>query len=204
MAGRIKVGERYGRLITLEDVGKDNKGYRLWKCKCDCGNETIVPSRYLGKGTLSCGCYAREQSAKRLTKHGKRFSRIYTVHNSMIQRCKNPNAHEYENYGGRGISVCDEWKDFEAFEAWAMSNGYEDTLTLDRIDTNGNYEPSNCRFVPMNTQQRNRRSNVRITHNGETHCMSEWAEIAGVAYGTFCKRIYAGWSMERAMQPVNR
>ena len=128
----------------------------------------------------------------------------------MLQRCNNPNAHEYHNYGGRGIEVCDEWLNFETFERWAVDNGYDENAkrglcTLDRINTDGDYEPSNCRFVSMRTQQRNRRNNRLITYNGETRCMKEWADIAGIAYGTFQKRLASGWSMERAMTaPLSR
>lgn len=197
-------GKRFGRLVALEPIGRDNRGYVIWRCKCDCGNEKNVATRYLGKGTSSCGCYSKELHAKMQTRHGKRYSRIYDLHKSMVDRCNRKTAHEYENYGGRGIKVCDEWMDFQNFYEWAMANGYDENssrkeCTLDRIDVNGNYEPSNCRFVSMKTQQRNKRSNVLITYNGETHCMSEWAEIAGIKYVTFCHRIKAGWSMEDAM-----
>ncbi len=198
-------GCRFGRLIALEPNGRDKSGYVVWRCKCDCGREVDVSNKYLGKGTMSCGCLAKELSAKRLETHGKSRSRIYRVHRTMMMRCYNPNAHEYENYGGRGITVCDEWHDFERFYEWAVQNGYDENskkqseCTIDRIDHNGNYEPSNCRFVSMKTQQRNKRSNVLITYNGETHCMSEWAEIAGLKYVTFCHRLKAGWSMEDAM-----
>lgn len=198
------VGMRFGRLVAIEPVGRDKRGYVTWRCKCDCGNEKNVSSRYLGKGTASCGCLARELAAKRSTVHGKCHTRLYELHKSMMDRCNRATAHEYENYGGRGIKVCDEWQNFQNFYEWAKNNGYDENAkrgqcTLDRIDVNGDYEPSNCRFVPMKTQQRNRRNNVLITYNGETHCMSEWAEIAGIRYGTFLKRIYAGWSMEDAM-----
>lgn len=198
------VGQRFGRLVAIEPIGRDKQGYVIWRCKCDCGNEKNVSTKCLGRGTASCGCLARELSTERLTKHGKRYTRLYGVYDGMIDRCNKPNAHEYENYGGRGIKVCDEWMDFDNFYKWAMENGYDESAkhgkcTLDRIDVNGNYEPSNCRFVSMKTQQRNRRNNVLITYNGETHCMSEWAEIAGLKYVTFCHRIKAGWSMEDAM-----
>lgn len=203
-------GQRFGRLVALEAVGRDKQGYVLWKCKCDCGNEKIASIKYLGRGTCSCGCYSKEVHNSVRTKHGKRYTRLYKVHTSMIQRCTNPNAHGYENYGGRGIKVCDEWKEYSSFEKWAKENGYDETAkhgkcTLDRIDTNGNYEPDNCRFVNMQVQQRNRRSNHLIAFNGETHCLKEWAEIIGISYGTLCKRIAYGWSIERALTaPLNR
>lgn len=210
MRGKDIRGQRFGRLIAIELVGKDAYGYNLWRCKCDCGKEKLVSLKYLGKGTSSCGCYAEEIQMRNRTKHGKRYTRLYQVHKTMLQRCSNPNAHEYENYGGRGIKVCDEWKDFERFEKWAIENGYDDSAkhgncTLDRIDSNGDYEPSNCRWTTMKHQQRNRRNNVLITYNGETHCMSEWAEIIGIPYGTFIKRIAYGWSIERAITtPLTR
>ena len=203
-AFRDLTGQRFGRLVAIESVGRDKQGYVIWRCHCDCGNEKNVSTKNLGKGTESCGCLARELTIRRLTKHGKCHSRIYETYRGMVDRCNSPNTHEYENYGGRGIKVCDEWMDFQNFYDWAMANGYNEDAersqcTIDRMDVNGDYEPSNCRFVTMKTQQRNRRNNVLITYNGETHCLSEWAEIAGLRYGTFLKRIYAGWSMEDAM-----
>lgn len=189
------IGKKIGRLTVLENVGKEN-GYTLWRCKCDCGNEKVVSGKYLGKGTRSCGCLSRELASLRLKTHGQAKTRIYRVYRTMMGRCNNPNAHEYANYGGRGIGVCNEWNTFENFYDWAMQNGYSDELTIDRIDPNGNYEPSNCRFVDMKHQQRNRRNNVNVTYNGETHCLSEWAEIIGIGYGTLLKRRDANWSTE--------
>lgn len=205
LKGKDVAGQRFGRLVALEPVGRTKAGYIIWRCKCDCGNEKEVSIKDLGRGTSSCGCYSKEVHDKIRTKHGKSRSRIYCVHTAMMMRCYNPNAHEYEGYGGRGIKVCDEWRtNFEAFAEWAYANGYDEKAkrresTLDRIDVNGNYEPSNCRFASAKEQSRNRRSNVMITYNGETHCMSEWAEIAGLKYVTFCHRLKAGWSMEDAM-----
>lgn len=202
-------GKRFGRLVALEPCGRDKQGYVIWRCKCDCGNIKEASTKNLGNGTASCGCYSKELHSAMLKTHGGAKSRLYRMYRTMFGRCTNPNAHEYENYGGRGITVCDEWSDFAPFREWALANGYDENAkrgqcTLDRIDPNKGYSPDNCRFVNMKTQQRNRRNNVLITYNGETHCMSEWAEKAGVRYGTFLKRIYAGWSMDRALQPVNR
>lgn len=201
------VGQRFGRLTVIEPMSKGEDGRARWLCKCDCGNYKAVSNSNLGRGIVSCGCKKAEclKSNEFRPIHGQSRTRLYGVWGSMVDRCNNPHAHEYENYGGRGIKVCDEWRnDYEQFEAWAMANGYDESAkrgkcTLDRIDLNGNYEPSNCRFIAIKEQNRNRRSNVLITYNGETHCMSEWAEIAGLKYGTFLKRIYAGWSMEDAM-----
>lgn len=201
--GKDISGQRFGRLVAIEPIGKTKEGNIIWRCKCDCGNEKDVSTKYLGHGTSSCGCYSKEVHKKALTKHGQRHSRLYNVHRSMVARCNNPNVHEYGNYGGRGIEVCDEWRDFKNFADWAKENGYTEAergkCTLDRIDPNGNYEPSNCRWASMKTQERNRRNNVLITFRGETHCMSEWAEIAGLKYVTFTHRFKAGWSMEKIM-----
>lgn len=203
--GKDISGQRFGRLVAIEPIGKTKVGNIIWRCKCDCGNEKNVSTKDLGHGTSSCGCYSKEVHKKVFTKHGQRHSRLYSVHRSMLGRCRNPNVREYHNYGGRGIKVCDEWRNsFEAFRDWAYANGYDENApkcecTLDRIDPNGNYEPSNCRWVSIKTQERNRRNNVLITFRGETHCMSEWAEIAGLKYVTFHHRIKAGWSMERIM-----
>lgn len=203
--GRDITGQRFGRLVAIEPIGRDKQGYIIWRCKCDCGNEKSVTTKYLGKGTSSCGCFSKEVHDKARTKHGKRFTRLYAIHKGIKDRCLNPNHPTYKNYGNRGIKICDEWlNDFEAFEKWALANGYDENApkgqcTLDRIDVNGNYEPSNCRFVSMKEQERNKRNNVLITYNGETHCMSEWAEMAGLKYITFQHRLYAGWSMEDAL-----
>ena len=201
------VGQRFGRLTVIEPMGKGKDGRARWLCQCDCGNYKAVSNSNLGKGIVSCGCKKAEDLKKNAIKpiHGQSRTRLYGVWGAMVDRCNNPHAHEYENYGGRGIKVCDEWRwDYTQFEAWAMANGYDEKAkkgecTLDRIDPNGNYEPSNCRFASAKEQSRNRRSNVLITYNGETHCMAEWAEIAGLKYATFIQRLYAGWSMEDAM-----
>lgn len=154
-----KTGRRYGRLVVVEYVYKGK-----WLCKCDCGNETVVPSVNLANGhTKSCGCLNRDVSIAINTKHGGKGTRLYAVWKSMKSRCYNKNERAYSLYGGRGILVCDEWlDDFATFRNWAMENGYDPNAprgkcTIDRINVNGNYEPSNCRFVDMKTQARNRR-----------------------------------------------
>lgn len=161
-------GNRYGRLVVLERNGSVNGGQAKWLCQCDCGKQTTVRGQLLRNGhTQSCGCLASEKKAERIAKrnrtHGGTYTRLYPIWHSMNQRCCEPTHKFYKDYGGRGITVCDEWRNsFEAFRDWAMANGYDETVqrgqcTLDRIDNDGNYEPSNCRWVSMKVQATNRR-----------------------------------------------
>ena len=132
-------------------------------------------------------------------KHGGRHTRLYNIWRSMRQRCNNPKASNYGRYGGRGITVCQEWNSFIAFSDWAYMNGYCENLTLDRIDNMGNYEPTNCQWVSYVVQNRNRRDNVRLTYNGDTHTIAEWAEIIGIKPGTLYARVECGYSTEDAL-----
>lgn len=129
-----------------------------------------------------------------------RKSPWYNSYDSMMSRCYNPNAANYDNYGGRGIVVCDEWRhNPSAFGEWATSNGYKEGLTIERKDVNGNYCPENCCWVTRKAQANNRRSNTRLSLNGETHTISEWSEIAGISKITISSRLRLGWSVERAL-----
>ena len=126
--------------------------------------------------------------------------RLMRIHNNMKQRCNNPNNTVYKNYGAKGIRVCDEWKYFKNFKNWALKNGYNDTLTIDRIDSNGNYEPSNCRWVSRKVQANNRETNVNIEFNGETHTLTEWAEKLCISQKTLWARLNnPEWTTERAL-----
>jgi hypothetical protein len=142
---RIKdlTGKRFSKLTVLEFVGVRYHEAQ-WLCECDCGNKTTVSGHALRRGTTkSCGCYKLEY----VTKHGMKYTRLYEKWNHMLERCRNPKNPSYKRYGGRGISVCDEWKEsFENFRDWALNNGYDDSLSIDRIDVNGNYCTENCKF----------------------------------------------------------
>lgn len=177
-------GKKFGKLTAIKPNGKNKKGQILWLCKCDCGSDYITSaSNMLCGNTTSCGCSRR--------KNGLILNRrIYSIWNGMKNRCYNSSHIAFKNYGGRGIIICNEWlHDFQAFYGWAIANGYSDDLTIDRIDTNGNYEPSNCRWVSMKVQANNTRKNIKVTYNGEIHTISEWIEIIGVSRRVMENRI---------------
>ena len=198
MKAKDLVGQKFGRLTVVERA--PNKGSKAaWKCICDCGGSTVAISHDLICGhTKSCGCYQRQQTSRASMKHGKRHTKIYAVWLSMKDRCFNHKNKRFEDYGGRGITVCDEWKnDKKQFFKWAFENGYADNLTIDRIDVKRGYSPENCRWVDQQTQQNNRSNNHILTINGISHTISEWARISGIKAGTIQNRAAHGWTGER-------
>lgn len=207
------VGKRFGRWTVIERASKEVKGV-YWLCRCDCGTERVVNGRMLRTGgSVSCGCYAREASSQRMKDltpeekkkfarytHHQSDSRLYRIWWGMRERCYKSNKAEYKHYGGRGITICDEWlEDFMNFYNWAMSNGYEDHLSIDRIDVNGNYCPENCRWATQKEQCNNTRQNRFLKFNGETHTVKEWADIVGINVITLRSRLRTGWSVELAL-----
>lgn len=160
-------GKRYGRLVVLNTAGRSSAGYVLWRCKCDCGNlTTVISASLLGGYTTSCGCAQKEAAAKTgrsTATHHLSKTRLYRVWRGMKTRVYNPKNEKYPVYGGRGIGMCEEWRDsFEAFKAWADDNGYDENAefgecTIDRIDVDGDYEPANCRWVSLKVQAGNKR-----------------------------------------------
>lgn len=185
-------GKKFGHLTAIR-VNHISKGrHEHWLFRCDCGKEKVI-SKYSvvsGKQT-SCGCQ-RE-------KHGCCNERIYSIWHTMKQRCQNKNNTNYERYGWRGIKVCDEWESFEPFRDWAFSNGYNDTLTIDRIDNNGNYCPENCRWATRYEQDRNKRSSKFVQIGNETKCICDWAKHFCIGSNTVYDRIKRGWSIEKAL-----
>lgn len=171
-------GQRFNWLTVDGFAYKDkhNKGH--WQRRCKCGAAVVVETHQLKSGkTKSCGCWKNEFHSKRLKTHGGNPPRLHWVWAGIIQRCTNPNNAGYSRYGGRGIQVCDEWRNsFKAFRDWALANGYKDGLSIDRRNNDGNYCPENCRWTDRRTQNNNSSHNHKITYNGKTQTVTEWAK----------------------------
>ncbi len=194
--------KKFGKLTVLERAESRN-GETFWKCRCECGNIKEVNASKLKNGhTRSCGCIIGSSQKKYAKTHGKSKTRIYRIYKKMKRRCYIKTEAYYFNYGGRGITVCDEWlgdKGFENFYNWAMNNGYTEKLSIDRIDNDMGYNPSNCRWATEKEQANNRRTNSYLTHNGETKTIAEWSDLTGISTGVLYYRKKHGWSDEKCL-----
>lgn len=202
-------GQRFGRLTVIEKSPSRRGDKTWWSCKCDCGSTLEVWSVYLRNGTTkSCGCLNREMCSARLKAYRKRNgadgrskTRLHSIWAGMKERCLSPGSHAYALYGGRGITVCDEWRNsFDAFRDWALTHGYSEDLSIDRIDVDGDYCPENCRWADAITQSNNTRCNHMLTYSGRTMSVSRWAVEIGISRGTLVSRLSAGWSVQQAIE----
>lgn len=187
-------GKRFYKLTVIckDDSMYDGK-HVFWKCICDCGNEIIVRKDSLISGhSKSCSCYLQERYKDgHLKTHGMKNTRLYAIWLGMKQRCYNKNASKYKNYGGRGVTVCDEWvNDFENFYLWSINNGYEKRLTIDRISVNGNYCPENCRWATFEIQNYNKRTTLKVNVNGIDKTLKELEDEYKIPLSILRKRYY--------------
>ena len=194
-------GQVFGRLTVLSFACKDKNKNSKWNCLCECGKSKIVWASALTRGlTKSCGCLLSEASRERRTTHGKSGGKdtTYNIWAGMIKRCSNPNAHNYNRYGGRGIKVCERWHDFAAFleDMGPNPKGY----SIERLDIDKGYEPDNCTWIPKGDQSRNKSTSRRITANGQTMLLVDWAAKTGIHEATISSRVdKLGWTPEKAV-----
>lgn len=195
-------GMTFNRLYVIKRVSNDKSGRARWLCKCECETVKVILGKHLlSRKIQSCGCLQRE----RATKHKMSNSRLYSIYRGMKDRCYNQNMPEYHNYGGRGITVCDEWlNDPSAFFKWSLENGYSDDLTIDRKDNDKGYSPENCQWSTFIEQQNNRSNNTHLTRDGETHTVAEWSRILNINASTIYTRLSKGCSDEEALRTEKR
>ena len=197
------IGQKFGKLTVIE---KAKEGRQRYICKCECGNTITLQRSRLPK-YKSCGCYEKvnlEIISHSSYKHGKTNTRLYGIWCGMKDRCYNSNCEHYDCYGGRGIRVCDEWlNDFQKFYDWSIQNGYEKGLSIDRIDVDGNYEPSNCRWATKIEQMRNRRDTVFVEDNGIKIPITEACEKYGIEKTFLWRKVKAGYSLSEILTTWN-
>lgn len=196
-------GERYGKLVVIKRVENDKNGASMWECQCDCGNKKIVRGNSLKRGnTKSCGCLVVKPPN---TKHGESGTPLYRKWISILRRCESPKCPYYKDYGGRGITVCEEWHDFLMFKKWVEETQQNKDFTIDRIDNDKGYSPDNCRWASKKVQANNRRSNILFEYKGDIHNLEEWSKILNFDYKRVHSRMYKlGWSFEKSISvPVD-
>lgn len=198
-------GMKFGRLTVIERtadrIDRKGKHHVMWKCLCSCGKvKDLSRDSLLSKKIRSCGCLRAEKTKERRFKHGLRNTPLYQTWSNIKTRCYNPKKDTYKYYGEKGIVMCSEWKkDFMNFYTWSLKNGYKEGLTIDRINSNGNYEPSNCRWITISQQQNNKLNNHIVTYKESTHTLAEWSNILSIDYKVLHRRIqYLNWSIEKA------
>lgn len=196
------IGQKISRLTIADIFPRKRPNGRsdiVCRCVCDCGKQVDVTTSHLKDGhTKSCGCLKHDTKAQ--LKHGMSHSKIDEIYKGMKARCYNKNSKAFPRYGGRGITICDEWlSDKKKFFEWAFENGYKDGLTIDRIDNDGMYEPSNCRWSTYKVQANNTSKNRRVKWNGESHSLAEWQDILGISQKTIGYRLRRGWTVADAL-----
>ncbi len=190
-------GQKFNKLTVLRRSGTSKDGQAMWDCVCECGGRSVVDGKSLRRGGIkTCGCSRRKPNLKR-RRHCGCDTRLYSIWANMKNRCHGTgNADNFKYYGGRGIAVCEAWRNsFETFRDWALSNGYADTLTIDRKDNDGSYSPDNCRWITLREQFSNRRSTHLVTFDGKTFSITQWAEITGASRSTIIRRVKKGVSL---------
>lgn len=200
------IGYKFGKLTVIAQSNNTKTGKRKWICMCECGKlkEKPVVGYDLKSGKVqSCGCNYKISNKHRNKRHGDTNTRLYHIWCGMKARCNNKNNIEYMNYGGRGITYATEWKEYENFRDWALLNGYENNLTLDRVDVNGDYCPDNCRWATMKQQQNNKRNTIYLEVNGAKLSVTEWAEKTGIAASTLTWRLKHEWNENEMFLPVS-
>lgn len=215
---------RFGRLTAIKKIKKpigSKDRHCLWECLCDCGNKTVVRTDKLKNGEVrSCGCYKTEMAVERIAEYNierlkikpseeeirsrRQRKRIYNIYKKMIERCYDEKSGKYRNYGLKGVTVCDDWKNsFESFYKWAINSNYQDNLSIDRVDVFGNYEPSNCRWATMKEQANNRRKTVYLSIGCDRITLSNIRDVTGIGYKTLWHRHNKGWTTEELLQPLH-
>ena len=194
-------GQRFGKLNVMSRAEKNTKsGNAMWICKCDCGNLSTVIGSHLRSGkTSSCGC---NRISERSMGHSK--DRLYRTWLGMHNRCYDPNHDRFKWYGGKGVSISDDWHDFMTFRIWALSNGYTDELTIDRIDADGNYCPDNCKWVDMKVQANNRSNNRILRYRDKRYTATQLAEAHGLSPHTVFNRLKLGWTVDQIVNTPER
>ena len=192
------IGKKQGSIIVLSHFKKGKYNTNYFRCQCDCGRiSEIATSHFFNDNQTTCGRFHKKYE------NSKIGEKLYNTWNRMIHRCYDPKHHKYYRYGARGISVCDDWRNnYDTFYNWAINNGYKEGLSIDRINNDGNYEPSNCRWTTRKQQQRNMSRNKVIEYKGETKCLSEWCEELNLYYPTIISRLHKGWSSDKALSTI--